>query len=90
MSSCQVNQTFLDRFKVVSPSSACIGRKHVVMYPVSESKGQLKLFSTKDEAESFKQQQIAEYLAPKPKPKPLPTPTSSITELDQLSNKIAK
>ena len=89
MSHFQVNEAFLQRFKVVRPS--CPGFKFVVMYPTPEGQGKLKLFPTKEEAETFKQQKIADYLAPPPKPKPLPTPTVDVTRFcAKLSNTISK
>ena len=85
----QVNEAFLSQFKVVCPS--CPGFKFVVMYPTPEGQGKLKLFPTKEEAETFKQQQIADYLAPPPKPKSLPTPTVDVTRFcAKLSNTISK
>ena len=48
MHSVQANETLLNRFKVVCPSSP--GFKFVVMYPTLEGQGTLKLFATKVEA----------------------------------------
>ena len=85
----QVNEAFLQRFQVVCPARP--GFKFVVMYPTPEGQGKLKLFPTKEEAETFKQQKIADYLAPPPKPKSLPTPTVDVTRFcAKLSNTISK
>ena len=92
MNFCQVNEAFLSQFKVVCPARP--GDKFVVIYPISEGQGKLKLFPTKEEAETFKQQQIADYLAPPPEPKPLPTPTVDVTrfcaKLNNTSSKSLK
>ena len=54
----QVDETFLNRLKIVSPR----GRReapYVVKYPVSETQDETQFFKTLAEAETFKEQKLA-------------------------------